>query len=151
MSITTYHITKKGNPGPCRAKPGNCPLGGQHFATMKEATDKHEKDLRKQYGSTVTFNKSLKYKFYNKIDNSKQSRDLHRSLRILKKSSKGLAVVGVAAGAVAFGVAKTAFKITRFTASKILKTPMRKRSRLNAKKLLLTKYWFPDIHSNKWR
>ena len=39
-----YHITAKGNPGQCRAKPGNCPLSSddQHYDTMKAARSKAE-------------------------------------------------------------------------------------------------------------
>ena len=34
-----FHINKHGVPAPCKAKPGNCPLGGddQHFATEEDA------------------------------------------------------------------------------------------------------------------
>lgn len=35
----SYHIKKDGTPDICRAKPGNCPLGGDenHFPTIEEA------------------------------------------------------------------------------------------------------------------
>lgn len=37
--MTKFHINKNGIPSPCRAKPGNCPLGGNenHFTTKEEA------------------------------------------------------------------------------------------------------------------
>lgn len=37
--MTKFHINKHGVPAPCKAKPGNCPLGGddQHFNTREEA------------------------------------------------------------------------------------------------------------------
>lgn len=37
--MSRFHINKHGVPAPCRAKPGNCPLGGddQHFKTKEEA------------------------------------------------------------------------------------------------------------------
>lgn len=36
---TKFHINKNGVPAPCRAKPGNCPYGGEdsHFKTQEEA------------------------------------------------------------------------------------------------------------------
>lgn len=41
----SYHIKKDGTPGICRAKPGNCPLGGDenHFPTKEEAQDYADK------------------------------------------------------------------------------------------------------------
>lgn len=37
--MSKFHINKHGVPAPCRAKPGNCPLGGDesHFDTQEEA------------------------------------------------------------------------------------------------------------------
>lgn len=37
-----YHIKKDGTPGICRAKPGNCPLGGEneHYNSIEEAQQK---------------------------------------------------------------------------------------------------------------
>lgn len=37
--MSRFHINKHGVPAPCKAKPGNCPLGGddQHFKTKEEA------------------------------------------------------------------------------------------------------------------
>ena len=41
----SYHIKKDGTPDICRAKPGNCPLGGDenHFPTKEEAQDYADK------------------------------------------------------------------------------------------------------------
>lgn len=37
--MTKFHINKHGVPAPCKAKAGNCPLGGseQHFDNIEEA------------------------------------------------------------------------------------------------------------------
>lgn len=48
-----YHITKKGEPGVCRATKGACPLGGEgeHFPTKEAARDHLEEKMKKaQYG-----------------------------------------------------------------------------------------------------
>jgi hypothetical protein len=37
--MSKFHINKHGVPAPCKAKPGNCPLGGDetHFNSLEEA------------------------------------------------------------------------------------------------------------------
>lgn len=42
--MTRYHITEKGNPGRCTAKPGNCPIGdeGEHFEDPTAAREAYE-------------------------------------------------------------------------------------------------------------
>lgn len=47
--MTRFHINKHGVPAPCRAKPGNCPLGDDvsHFASMEEA-QAHADRIHKQ-------------------------------------------------------------------------------------------------------
>lgn len=50
--MTRFHINKNGVPAPCKAKPGNCPLGNenQHFTTEKEAQDYIDNLSSKEYG-----------------------------------------------------------------------------------------------------
>lgn len=147
MAQTFYHISrgKKGGPAPCSARPGHCPLGGQHFNTMHDAQVSYEAKLIKQYGRFVTLSRGPKYHFYNAIDNHPRAQQIHRNIRILKRVGK--------VGMVATGLAISAtMALTRFTASTITGKKMgRGRSKINAKKLLMTKYWMPNIHSNKWR
>lgn len=150
VSAIAYHIGKNG-PAPCRAKVGKCPLGGKHFPSMDEAQGKYEQDLQKQYGTTTAFKRPLKYHVYNKIDNSPNRKSLHRSLKILRATGKGTLAVAAVGATVAVVTSKTAFKVARFTTSKVLRKPLSRRKRLNAKKLLMTKYWMPDIHSKKWK
>lgn len=47
--MAKFHITKKGEPGVCRAH-YSCPLGGEeeHFATAKEASQAYEKKMTEQ-------------------------------------------------------------------------------------------------------
>jgi hypothetical protein len=35
--MTNYHIAANGEPAVCKAQPGNCPLGGEHFEDMASA------------------------------------------------------------------------------------------------------------------
>lgn len=37
--MSKFHINKHGVPAPCRAKEGNCPLGGEesHFKSQEDA------------------------------------------------------------------------------------------------------------------
>lgn len=62
--MTKYHINKNGVPAICRAKKGNCPLGGQtgsenHFNTSEEAQAAADKMNEAQYGiiKDLTVNK----------------------------------------------------------------------------------------------
>jgi len=50
--MAKYHINKHGVPAICKAKDGNCPLGGEgeHFDTFKEAQEQADKTNKKEYG-----------------------------------------------------------------------------------------------------
>ena len=41
MSVK-YHIGEKGDPSPCRAEEGKCPLGGEHFDSVDDARKAYE-------------------------------------------------------------------------------------------------------------
>lgn len=47
-----WHINKHGVPAPCRAKEGNCPLGGDesHFSTKTEAQTYADKEMESEFG-----------------------------------------------------------------------------------------------------
>lgn len=49
--MSRFHINKHGVPAPCRAKPGNCPLGGddQHFTTKEEAQEYSDSTNEKKH------------------------------------------------------------------------------------------------------
>lgn len=50
--MSKFHINKKGVPAPCRAKNGNCPLGGdaQHFPTKEAAEEFVANEMSKKHG-----------------------------------------------------------------------------------------------------
>lgn len=50
--MSKFHINKNGVPAPCKAKEGNCPLGGSesHFTTKEEAQVFLDKQAREKYG-----------------------------------------------------------------------------------------------------
>jgi hypothetical protein len=50
--MAKFHINKHGVPAPCRAKAGNCPLGGdsEHFATKEEAQSHVDRQQASKYG-----------------------------------------------------------------------------------------------------
>lgn len=50
--MSKFHINKKGVPSPCRAKNGNCPLGGdsQHFPTKESAEEFVANEMSKKHG-----------------------------------------------------------------------------------------------------
>lgn len=50
--MAKYHINKRGIPAICKAKPGNCPLGGNdsHFKTLEEAQNFIDKKNERRHG-----------------------------------------------------------------------------------------------------
>lgn len=50
--MTKFHINKHGVPAPCKAKPGNCPLGGNdtHFDNMQDAQNYVDKANESKHG-----------------------------------------------------------------------------------------------------
>ena len=55
--MTKFHINKHGVPAPCRAKKGNCPLGGDsgtenHFDNVEDAQRHADEMFKEKYGLT---------------------------------------------------------------------------------------------------
>lgn len=50
--MTKYHIKKDGTPGVCRAKNGNCPLGGSesHYDSMEDAQAAAQEKMENEFG-----------------------------------------------------------------------------------------------------
>ena len=50
--MAKFHINKHGVPAPCKAKPGNCPLGGDetHFGSREEAQEAINKINEEKHG-----------------------------------------------------------------------------------------------------
>jgi hypothetical protein len=50
--MSKFHINKHGVPAPCKAKPGNCPLGGDetHFGSREEAQEAINKINEEKHG-----------------------------------------------------------------------------------------------------
>ncbi len=50
--MAKFHINKHGVPAPCKAKPGNCPLGGDetHFNSLEEAQVAADKMNEEKHG-----------------------------------------------------------------------------------------------------
>lgn len=57
--MAKFHIGRNGKPAQCRAKSGNCPLGGEseHYGSAKEAAQAIVKNLEKEYGITDSASK----------------------------------------------------------------------------------------------
>ena len=141
-----YHISKKSGPSICRARPGSCPFGSNapHFPTITAAQTHYEQGLARQYGHVPVVRKTMKYRFYNRIDSSPRSKQIHRTLSVLHTTGK----IGLAATTAATNLATATVK---FAFSTVSRSVMPRGRKMNMKKLLMTKYWLPDIHSNKWR
>lgn len=50
--MSRFHINKHGAPATCKAKQGNCPLGGEesHFDTQEEAQEAADSELEREFG-----------------------------------------------------------------------------------------------------
>lgn len=149
MAQQYYHIGKNG-PFPCKAKMGRCPYSGKgvqdHWDNIEDATNAFAAQMAPKYGTTATLlakdlKKSPKYKFYKSLDDNPK---LMTTYKVLKATAKVSAfVIGTTAAAT--------IATMRLTSSLISNKKLGGSRKINAKKLLLTKYWMPDIHSNKWR
>lgn len=93
-----FHIGKNGLPSICKAKQGNCPLGGEenHFNTKQEAYKAVENRLDQQYNTLSSSEKVAKY--------PKSDRVLEQE-RFLRN-----AVPGLNSGEIEFGIAKLSDK-----------------------------------------
>ena len=49
--MAKYHISKDGDPKPCRATKKPCPIGGEHFDSEEAARDHYEKTMENEVSS----------------------------------------------------------------------------------------------------
>lgn len=66
--MSKFHINKHGVPAPCRAKEGNCPLGGDsgnenHFDTQQEAQEHADKINSAEHGHLPGMNNMQDFKY----------------------------------------------------------------------------------------
>lgn len=177
--MAKYHVGPNG-PGRCGAQIA-CPFqpGGSkddgvlasvngvpsdyHFATQEDAQKAFEKKLEVQYGKgSFGFqqersrarkrNQSLKQAHYRNLDYAKVLSQNGRPLRAaLVKGAVPMRVArNVARGGGKFVGGSFGMASKMVNGSLRMLTGRRPR-RLNMKSLLMTKYWMPDIRSNKWR
>jgi len=66
--MSKYHISKSGNPAPCKATKGNCPLG-KHFKTEEQAYQHVQKEMSKEFSLLRPINYNYLEKEYDKKKN----------------------------------------------------------------------------------
>lgn len=161
-----YHITPDG-PKRCVASIGSCKYsssGSNHFDTVAEAQAVYESDLSKKYGvigqriAKKVSNHPLQ-KFYHMSDELQKSSPVVRSYYKMKanrtyapsrRSPSHNTRRRVASSRKRQNfLQRSAKKFVRKNVSKF-KRALTPNAR-NVKKMLMMKYWFPDIHSNKWK
>lgn len=157
-----YHITDDG-PRRCKAVLGKCPYGkvqGNHFDDQVAAQKEYESRLVSQYGTLgesvakkVEFSPlQQKYRNQDRLKNTSPAYKAWSAYRDLKQHTPKQNEHSTTRGRQA---AKRS-KLNRL-AKRFIKKNLRKLGRAtaptsrNMKKLLLVKYWMPDIDSNKWR
>lgn len=76
--MSKFHINKHGVPSPCRAKKGNCPLGGDesHFDSLEEAQAYADKINEQQHGLLPGVNH--RSEAYNRFENLAKEGDFKR-------------------------------------------------------------------------
>ena len=159
-----YHITEDG-PRRCKAVVGKCPYGktaGNHFNDQATAQVEYESRLVKQYGpmgATVARKVEFsplqqKYRNQDRLKNTSSAYRAWSVYRDLKNYTPKQTERNTQGGSNRSSAHRS--KLNRF-GRRLLKKNLRKFARAtaptskNMKKLLLVKYWMPDIHSNKWR
>lgn len=75
--MTKFHVNGKGEPGPCTAKEGNCPFGGEeeHHDSMEAARIAGEEKLESEHGNLPKHRSEPKSKLSNAELESKFSED----------------------------------------------------------------------------
>lgn len=159
-----YHITDDG-PRRCKAVVGKCPYGktsGNHFDNQVDAQKEYEARLVSQYGAMGTsvankVNLSPLQRKYREQDRLKTTSPAYRAwstYRDLKNYTPKQTEHRTGSGSRNSNARRS--KLNRI-GKRFIKKNLRKLARAtapnskNMKKLLLVKYWMPDIHSNKWR
>lgn len=75
--MSKFHINKNGVSAPCRAKKGNCPLGGDeiHFKTKEEAQEYADKLMAQKHGITPELKNKFTQDELNALSNSEDYLD----------------------------------------------------------------------------
>lgn len=159
-----YHISDKG-PRRCKAEVRDCPYGraGQeHYSTAAEAHTVYEKKLSETFGVVSS---------YSKIERIRQNnyQDMDNIRHLVNKVTTPAKVAAVQTVKMyrlatnknfrrALKSATTDYIMKRYRqrnklSSKILKRVSKVAKEIfnNADKILMTKYYVPDIHSDKWK
>jgi hypothetical protein len=159
-----YHITDDG-PRRCKAVVGKCPYGktsGNHFDNQVDAQKEYESRLVSQYGTMgasvankVNFSPlQQKYREQDRLKATSPSYRAWATYRDLKKYTPKQSESRTGGGSRQSSAHRS--KLNRL-GKRFIKKNLRKLVRAttpnssNMKKLLLVKYWMPNIHSNKWR
>lgn len=87
--MSRFHNTEEG-PKPCKAKPGNCPRGGEHFDSEVEAQQAYESKMELSHGTSVLKRSSKEAKDLKPDDLEKSREEL---LEHANSSKEGLAEV----------------------------------------------------------
>jgi hypothetical protein len=155
-----YHITDDG-PRRCSATVGSCPYGkkaGNHFADQQNAQKEYESRLVSQYGAlgaSVAKKVDLsplqrKYRNQDRLKTTSPAYRAWSAYRDMKRyTPKQTEKASGRGGARQSKLNHFGKKFIRKNFRKLVKATKPTNSRM--KKLLLVKYWMPDIHSNKWR
>lgn len=159
-----YHISERG-PRLCKAQVRDCPYGraGQeHYGTQEEAQVVYEKKLSETFGVVPT---------YSKMETMRQNnyQDLDHISHLVKKVTAPAKVAAVQTAKMyklatnknfrrALRKATTDYMLKRYRqrnklSARILNRVSKAAKEIsnNADKILMTKYYVPDVHSDKWK
>lgn len=163
-----YHVTDQG-PRVCKAVMGKCPYVKQqnsHFNDQASAYNEYENRLSKEYGNlgksvAKRVNQSALQKHYRRFDKLEKTSPMYKVLADRQKLRR---YTPTRRNSRKFEPqrgnrrrSKTLGSRLRRGSSRLLRKQTRKFTRAiapnsrNIKKMLLVKYWMPDIRSNKWR
>lgn len=167
-----YHITEAG-PRVCKSVMGKCPYANEkdsHFNDQASAHTEYEKRLVDKYGVmgknvADKNNQSALQKHYRRLEKLEQNSPIYRAiaqdkrLRMYTPTNRDIRLAYQRNNRDGSNRrrSRTVGSAIRRASSRLLRKQMQKFTRAitpnrrNIKKMLLVKYWMPDIRSNKWR
>lgn len=154
-----YHISENG-PKPCKAKVKDCPYGQRgeaHYETQQEAYQAFESKLKNEYGAlgvkkAKRINRSAIQRFYRQQDKINSNHPVSQSWAKVQAARSIQKTMTGHRNSLPYKKRRK-----KNLAQKFIQKQNRKMVRAltpnsrKVKKLMMTKYWMPDIHSNKWK
>lgn len=91
--MTRYHMSDRGEMAPCMARPGNCPLGGDHYDSKEEAQAGIEARLAREHDVNAGISKNSKPPESRPAAPAPNDEELDRARRVLGLTASEVNIV----------------------------------------------------------